>query len=94
MSSRRTSSTAPGTSPELGKQQRQLHRADQRNQTGVVELIQFMRQYTEPLAPAAGPAERTKLFLYFGRRPRAYQKQDRIAEYARSVGPCATSANS
>ncbi len=47
-----------------GKQQRQLHRVDRRNQTGVVELIQFMRLYTEPLASRAGLAERTKLFLY------------------------------
>jgi hypothetical protein len=51
--------------PRAGKQQRQLHRIDRRNQTGVVELIQFMRRYTEPLASRAGPAERTKLFLYF-----------------------------
>ena len=51
--------------PRAGRRQRQLHRIDRRNQTGVVELIQFMRLYTEPLASRAGPAERTKLFLYF-----------------------------
>jgi hypothetical protein len=36
---------------------------------GVVELIQFLRQYTEPLATAADPPECTKLFLYFSRNP-------------------------
>ncbi len=55
--------------PRARKQQKQLHRADHRNQMGVVELIQFLRQFTEPLAPAAGPPECTKLFLYFGRSP-------------------------
>lgn len=35
---------------------------------GVVELIQFLRQYTEPLVARAEPAERTKLFLYLGPR--------------------------
>ena len=45
--------------PRAGKQQRQLHRADRRNQMGVVELIQFLRQFTEPLASAAGPPECT-----------------------------------
>jgi hypothetical protein len=54
--------------PRAGKQQRQLHRVGGHNQTGVVELTQFMRQYTEPLASRAGPAERTKLFLYLGPR--------------------------
>src|SRR5260370_14288303 len=34
---------------------------------GVVELIQFLRQFTEPLASAAAPPECTKLFLYFSR---------------------------
>ena len=34
--------------PRAGKQQRQLHRADRRSQTGVVDLIRFMRMYTEP----------------------------------------------
>jgi hypothetical protein len=55
--------------PRAGKQQRQLHRADRRNQMGVVELIQFLRQFTEPLASAAGPLERGKLFLYFSQNP-------------------------
>ena len=50
--------------PRGGRQQRQLHRTDRRNQTGVVDLIRFMRRYTEPLISRAGPAERTKLFLY------------------------------
>jgi hypothetical protein len=54
--------------PRAGKQQRQIHRAGGRNQNGVVELIRFLRQYTEPLASRAGPAERTKLFLYLGQR--------------------------
>ena len=54
--------------PRAGKQQRQLHRAGGHSQTGVVELIQFMRQYTEPLASRSGPAERTKLFLYLGQK--------------------------
>lgn len=54
--------------PRAGKQQRQLHRFGGHNQTGVAELIQFMRQYTEPLASRAGPAERTKLFLYLGQK--------------------------
>jgi hypothetical protein len=53
--------------PRARKQQRQLHRADRRSQMGVVELIQFLRQYTEPLAAAARPPESTKLFLYFSR---------------------------
>ena len=53
--------------PRAGKQQRQLHRADRRNQMGVVELIRFLRQYTEPLASAADPPERDRLFLYFAR---------------------------
>ena len=51
--------------PRAGKQQRQLHRADRRSHTGVVDLIRFMRMYTEPLASRADPPERTKLFLYF-----------------------------
>lgn len=54
--------------PRAGRQQRQLHRLGGHNQTGVVELIQFLRQYTEPLASRAGPAERTKLFLYLGQK--------------------------
>jgi hypothetical protein len=53
--------------PRAGKQQRQLHRVDRRNQMGVVELIQFLLQFTEPLASAADPPECTKLFLYFSR---------------------------
>ena len=51
--------------PRAGKQQKQLHRVDPRKQMGVVELIQFVRQYTEPLARKADPPARTKLFLYF-----------------------------
>ncbi len=50
-----------------GKQQKQLHRADRRNQMGVVELIQFLRQFTEPLRSEAGPLGSKKLFLYFSR---------------------------
>lgn len=50
--------------PRAGKQQRQLHRVDRRQQSGVVELIRFMRQYTEPLTLQAGPPANTKLFLY------------------------------
>jgi integrase len=52
--------------PRAGKPQRQLHRVDNRNQTGVVELIRFVRQFTEPLAAATDPPTNTKLFLYFG----------------------------
>jgi len=33
----------------------------------VVELIQFLRQFTEPLASAADPPECTKVFLYFSK---------------------------
>ena len=51
--------------PRAGKQQKQLHRVDRRKQMGVVELIQFLQQYTEPLALQAGPPENKKLFLYF-----------------------------
>lgn len=51
--------------PRAGKPQRQVHRIDRRHQTGVVELIRFMRMYTEPLASKAEPVERNKLFLYF-----------------------------
>jgi hypothetical protein len=51
--------------PRAGKQQRQLHRVDRRKQMGVVELIRFVRQYTEPLASQAGPPENKQLFLYF-----------------------------
>jgi len=53
--------------PRAGKQQRQLHRVDRRKQMGVVELIQFLRQFTGPLASAANPPECTKLFLYFSK---------------------------
>jgi hypothetical protein len=55
--------------PRAGKRQRQLHRVDRRKQMGVVELIQFLRQFTEPLATAADPPERTKLLLYFSKNP-------------------------
>lgn len=50
--------------PRAGKQQRQLHRVDHRNQMGVVELIQFLRQFTEPLASAADSPKSAKLFLF------------------------------
>jgi len=50
--------------PRAGKQQRQLHRADRQNQMGVVELVQFLRQFTEPLASAAASPEHDQLFLY------------------------------
>jgi len=50
--------------PRAGKQQRQLHRADRRQQSGVVELVRFIREYTEPLAAQADPPANTKLFLY------------------------------
>jgi len=55
--------------PRAGKQQKQLHRADLRNPTGVVQLIQFLRHFTEPLASVAGRPECTKLFLYLSRGP-------------------------
>ncbi len=51
--------------PRASKQQKQLHRVDRRKQMGVVELIQFLQQYTEPLAAQADPPENHKLFLYF-----------------------------
>jgi integrase len=51
--------------PRAGRQQKQLHRVDRRTQSGVVELIQFVRRYTEPLAQQAGPPANKKLFLYF-----------------------------
>ncbi|HAX42387.1 MAG TPA: hypothetical protein PLF84_00080 [Bryobacteraceae bacterium] len=50
--------------PRAGKRQRQLHRVDGRQQSGVVELVRFMREYTEPLALKAGPPANAKLFLY------------------------------
>jgi hypothetical protein len=55
--------------PRAGKQQRQLHRADRRNQMGVVEMVQFLRQFTELLASAADSPERDQLFLYFSQNP-------------------------
>jgi hypothetical protein len=51
--------------PRAGRQQKQLHRVDRGNQMGVVELIHFVRRFTEPLAQQAGPPANTKLFLYF-----------------------------
>ena len=66
--------------PRAGRQQRQLHRADRRNQTGVVDLIRFMCRYTEPLVLRAGPAERTKLFLYLS------PKWDRIVSPGTTCG--------
>ena len=53
--------------PRAGKEQSQLHRVDRQKQMGVVELIQFLRQFTEPLASAADPPECRKLFLYFSK---------------------------
>ncbi len=50
--------------PRAGKQQRQLHRVDRRNQTGVVSLIQFLLRFTEPLLLEATNPVSTKLFLY------------------------------
>jgi hypothetical protein len=50
--------------PRAGRQQRQLHRVDRRKQMGVVELIQFVRQYTEPLALKTDTPANKKLFLY------------------------------
>ncbi|MBN9617189.1 MAG: hypothetical protein J0G35_16625 [Acidobacteriales bacterium] len=52
--------------PRAGKQQRQLHRIDRRNQMGVVSLIQFLQRFTEPLALEATMPISTKLFLYLG----------------------------
>ena len=66
--------------PRAGRQQRQLHRADRRNQTGVVDLIRFMCRYTEPLVLRAGPAERMKLFLYLS------PKWDRIVSPGTTCG--------
>ena len=56
--------------PRAGKQQRQLHRADRRNQMGVVELIQFLRQFTAPLASASDAPDHDQLFLYYQPEPR------------------------
>jgi len=50
--------------PRAGRQQRQLHRVDPRNQMGVVELIGFLRRFTEPLADSADASLSGKLFLY------------------------------
>jgi integrase len=50
--------------PWAGRQQKQLHRVDRRKQMGVVELIQFVRQYTEPLALKTDTPASKKLFLY------------------------------
>jgi len=50
--------------PRAGKRQRQVHRADPRNRMGVVELIGFLQQFTEPLAASADAALCRKLFLY------------------------------
>ena len=52
--------------PRAGKQQRQLHRVDRRNQTGVVNLIQFLLRFTAPLALEAATPTSAKLFLYLG----------------------------
>jgi hypothetical protein len=54
--------------PRAGKPQRQLHRADLRNHSGIVELIQFLRQYTEPLVSMASSLNSKRLFLYFSKR--------------------------
>jgi integrase len=50
--------------PRAGRQQKQLHRVDRRKQMGVVELIQFVRQYTEPLALKTDTPANKKLFLH------------------------------
>jgi integrase len=50
--------------PRAGRQQKQLHRVDRRKQMGVVELIQFVRRYTEPLALKTDTPAGKKLFLY------------------------------
>jgi hypothetical protein len=50
--------------PRAGRQQKQLHRVDRRKQMGVVELIKFVRQYTEPLALKTDTPANKKLFLY------------------------------
>lgn len=50
--------------PRAGRQQKQLHRVDRRKEMGVVELIQFLRQYTEPLALKTDTPANKKLFLY------------------------------
>ncbi len=44
--------------------QKQAHRKDPATNLGVVELIEFVRKYTEPLLSMAQPHERQKLFLY------------------------------
>lgn len=51
--------------PRAGRQQKQLHRVDRHKQMGLVELIQFVRQYTEPLALKTDTPANKKLFLYF-----------------------------
>src|SRR5260370_33444363 len=50
--------------PRAGRQQKQLHRVDRRRQMGVVELIQFVLRYTEPLALKTDTPANKKLFLY------------------------------
>jgi integrase len=56
--------------PRAGKQQKQLHRVDRRTKMGVIELIQFVRQYTEPLAQQADSPDNNKLFLCFSENTR------------------------
>ena len=51
--------------PRASKQQKQLHRVDRRKQMGVVELIQFLQQYTEPLALQAGPPKNKQTLSLF-----------------------------
>jgi integrase len=53
--------------PRAGKQQRQLHRVDRRNQMGVVSLIQFLLKFTGPLVSEAATTISAKLFLYLGK---------------------------
>jgi hypothetical protein len=52
--------------PRAGKQQRQLHRVDRRNQLGVVNLVQFLLKFTGPLVSEAATTISAKLFLYLG----------------------------
>jgi hypothetical protein len=65
--------------PRAGRQQKQLHRVDRRKQMGVVELIQFVRQYTEPLALKTDTPASKKLFLYLSEN--TLLKQRLISSY-------------
>jgi integrase len=65
--------------PRAGRQQKQLHRVDRRKQMGIVELIQFVRQYTEPLALKTDTPANKKLFLYLSEN--TLLKQRLISSY-------------